>query len=234
MTAAKRFYKQVTVGAEGGKYRILLDGRPLRTPAKALLELPVEAAAEALAAEWRAQGDKVNPAQMPLTRLANTAIDRISGNRNAVIDEICRYGASDLLCYRADGPDALVARQAAAWDGLLDWLAEAHAVRLAVTTGIVFIEQEAEDLARLRRIVEGFDDFTLVGLHTLTTIAGSCVIGLAVVAGRLSAPEAAALSSIDETFQAELWGEDAEMMARLRSRAAELAAAAEFIGFFRA
>lgn len=233
MTAPKRFYKEATVALEGGKFRILLDGRPVRTPARAILELPSQKAAEAVAAEWQAQGDKVNPATMPYTRLANTAIDRLAGaGRDFVVDEICRYGASDLLCYRADAPDKLIARQAAAWDPLLAWLADAYGVRLKVTTGIIFIEQDAADLARLRQIVEGFDDFTLVGLHYVTTVAGSTVIGLALVAGQLKAPEAAALSSVDETFQAELWGEDEEILERLRDRARELAEGAAFIGFF--
>jgi chaperone required for assembly of F1-ATPase len=233
MTTVKRFYQQATVAPEGGKFRILLDGRPVRTPAKAILELPSRKAAEAVAAEWQAQGEKVNPLSMPFTRLANTAIDRLGAGRDLVVDEICRYGASDLLCYRAEGPDKLVARQRAAWDRLLEWLYESHGIRLKVTTGIVFIDQDGDDVARLCRIVEGFDDFTLVGLHYVTTLAGSCVIGLAVAAGRLKAPEAAAISSIDEIFQAEFWGEDAEILERLGSKAQELAEAAEFIGFFR-
>lgn len=233
MTAAKRFYKQALVVPEGGKFRIHLDSRPVRTPAKAILELPSEKAAIAVAAEWQAQGDKVNPLTMPFTRLANTAIDRVSAGRDFVVDELCRYGASDLICYRAEGPDKLVARQAAGWDGLLAWLRDAYGVELKVTTGILYVNQEAGDMARLCLIVEGFDDFMLVGLHHATTLAGSFVIGLALAAGHLAAPEAAALSSIDERFQAEIWGEDAEITERLRRQAADLAAAAEFIGFFR-
>jgi chaperone required for assembly of F1-ATPase len=233
MTTIRRFYQKATVEATDGPFRILLDGKPVHTPAKVPLVLPNRKAAEAVAAEWQAQGEKVNPAVMPFTRLANTAIDRVAPNRAATIDEITRYGASDLICYRTDNPEELAERQAVAWNPLLEWLAAAHDVHLQTTTGIVFLHQRADDLARLHGIVAAFDEFSLVGLHNITSVAGSLVIGLGVAAGQISAPEAAALSTIDETYQSERWGEDEEALKRLQGRARELAEAAAFLSFFR-
>lgn len=232
MIVAGRFYKNASVVAESGGFRILLDGRPVRTPAKAVLELPTLAAAEAIAAEWQAQGDKINPASMPLTRMANTAIDRMPEHRDATIDEILAYAGSDLLCYRAEAPDSLAARQAAAFDPLLDWLDHAYGVRLKVTYNITHVTQDTESLARLRKVIAGCDNFTLVALSSITNLAGSAVIGLAVLQGRLSGLEARNVSNTDELFQAEFWGEDAEAQQRLRNRGDEMAQAVAFIALF--
>ncbi|MCG8692834.1 MAG: hypothetical protein MI806_16655 [Minwuiales bacterium] len=225
----KRFYKQVETAEEAGGYAVTLDGRPIRTPAKAALLLPSPGLAEAVAAEWREQGETVQPADMPIMRLASTAIDRVAGRREEVVDTVAAFGGSDLLCYRAEGPAELAARQAAAWQPLLDWLAERHGVALSVTAGIVHVQQSAESLAALRSIVAGYDDFALTALHTATAACGSLVVGLALVDGRLGPDEAFQAGQVDEAYQAEKWGEDAEAAKARRILAAEIEAAARFV-----
>ncbi|MBV9046446.1 MAG: ATPase, partial [Alphaproteobacteria bacterium] len=161
----KRFYKAVTVSDDFG---ILLDGRALKTPAKAALKLPTRALADALANEWRGQGDEVDLNKMPLNRLANTAIDRVSSHREAIVTELAGYGGSDLLSYRADDP-ALAARQAVQWNPLVEWAGETLGARLNVTTGVTHVKQNAEALAALHRAVAALDDWTLAAMQTLTT-----------------------------------------------------------------
>ncbi len=210
----KRFYKNADAAEHLGGYGVFLDGRPVRTPAKRDMVLPGVALAKAIAEEWEAQAEKVDPATMPMMRLAATAMDRVSPQRAHVVGEIAAYGGSDLLCYRAEYPEALIMRQAACWDPLLSWCAERFGARLAVTTGIVHIPQDEQALAALRDAVAACDDFTLSALHTLVGVSGSLVIGLAVLHGRLKAREAFSVSQIDEDFQREQWGEDKEAMAR--------------------
>ncbi len=229
----KRFYTSAAVKETGRGFEIVLDTRPVRTPGKQVLTLPHKTVAEAVAAEWAAQGEKIDPARMPFTRFANTVIDRIAGRRDEVVDEIAGYGASDLLCYRADGPDSLVERQALAWNPLLDWLEKQYSARLVVTSGIVHVSQDPGALAQIRDAVASCCDYTLASLHTITTISGSVVIGLAVIEGELEAEQATGISTIDETFQAERWGEDAEALQRLAARSAEISQAAQFRALFR-
>lgn len=226
----KRFYKQVETAEEAGGYTVILDGRPIRTPAKAALLLPSPGLAEAVAAEWREQAETVQPAEMPIMRLASTAIDRVAARREEVVDTVAAFGGSDLLCYRAEGPAELAARQATAWQPLLDWLAERHGVALSVTAGIVHVQQSVESLAALRSIVAGYDDFALTALHTATAASGSLVVGLALVDGRLGPDEAFQAGQVDEAYQAEKWGEDAEAAKARRVLAAEIEAAARFVG----
>ncbi|MBI1329949.1 MAG: ATPase [Alphaproteobacteria bacterium] len=222
----KRFYKSASVSDANA---ILLDGRAVKTPGGNPLALPTRALGEAIAQEWVGQGDQVVPATMPLTRIANTAIDSIAAAREAVIDQIAAYGGTDLLSYRAEGPDVLVIRQAKAWDPLLDWAHETHGARLAVTAGVMHVAQNEAVLAALRAAVAGHSEFGLVPLHAITSLTGSLVLALAVAAGRLDAAQAFALSRIDEEFQAEKWGTDAEAEARARAHAEELETAAKFL-----
>ena len=208
--AAKRFWTTATAVPCDGGHTVQLDARPVRTPAKAPLVVPTNALAQAIADEWQAQTGPVRPATMPFTRMANSAIDKVTPLRTAVVAEVAGYGASDLLCYRAEGPVALVARQAAGWDPLLGWAAAALQAPLVVRVGVIPVGQPATSLARLTARVAAMTPFGLVALHDLTAISGSLVLGLAVVSGRLSAARAFDLSRIDDVWQAEQWGQDAE------------------------
>lgn len=225
----KRFYKDVSVAEEDGGCRVLLDGRTLKTSAKAALELPTRALAEAVAEEWRAQGEEIDPPAMHLTRLSFGAIDGVKVDRAKVANHALSFGGSDLLSYRADAPQELAARQAAAWDPLLEWAAERHAARLLVTSGVGHIVQPAETLAALERAVAAQSDFALSALHAATMITGSLVLALALADGHITAEQAFAIATIDETYQAEKWGTDSEAEQRLKRHAEELAAADRFL-----
>ena len=198
----------------------MLDGRPVRTPAKAALVLPTPALAQAVAAEWDAQTGEVQPALMPLTRTANAAIDKVAPMAAAVAEEIARYGASDLLCYRATGPAALVARQAAAWDPWLDWCA-GQGAPLRATAGIMPVAQPPASLAVLTAMVAARTHFELAALYDLVAITGSLVLGLAVLRQRLTPEAAFELARLDEDWQAGQWGVDDEAAesARLKRQA---------------
>ena len=219
--AAKRFWTQASAVPCDGGFTVHLDARPVRTPAKTPLVVPSLALAQAIAAEWDAQQGMVRPATMPFTRMANSALDKVAPQQAVVVAEVARFGATDLLCYRATGPIDLVALQAADWDPLLDWAAEALQAPLNVTTGIVPVDQPGPSLARLTDAVAAHSPFGLVALHDLTSIAGSLVLGLAVVSGRLTPAQAFDLSRIDEDWQARQWGQDEEAAeaAALKARA---------------
>jgi chaperone required for assembly of F1-ATPase len=225
----KRFYKVVTAVPAGDGFGVLLDGKPIKSPAKAAFVLPSRALAEAVAAEWDAQADTIVPSAMPLMQLAATAIDKAAPNRAVIIDTIAPYGGSDLLCYRAEGPAALAERQHAIWQPLLDWVMTAHDAPLVVTAGIVHKAQPETSLAALRAVVEAQDDWRMTALHQLTSLTGSLVIGLAALAGRIDAEAAFEAAELDETFQIERWGEDAEAAARRASLRAELQATIRFL-----
>lgn len=218
--SAKRFWTDATVRAEGDGFGILLDTRPVRTPLKAPLVLPTEALAREVASEWQAQADKVNPATMPFTRTANSAIDTVSRQHQAVVEMLAAYGGSDLLCYRATGPDELVARQVAAWDPLLDWSAAALDAPLLTTAGVMHVEQPPASLAALTAAVDALSDVQLAAFHDLVAISGSLVLALAITRQRVTAEQAWTLSRIDEIWQIEQWGDDeeaAELAARKRA-----------------
>ncbi|NKB59212.1 MAG: ATPase [Alphaproteobacteria bacterium] len=225
----KRFYREASVVAEEGRYSVVLDGRPVLSPGRSPLELPAVELANAIAAEWNAQGDDIVPESMPMTRFANSAIDRIRPRRDGVVSEIAAYAETDLLCYRAAAPADLVERQSFTWQPLLDWIAEHYGAVLNVTQGVMPLTQNAEATALLRAQVAMRDVFVLSALHSITAASGSLVIALAVVEGRIGPEEAAAASLIDETFQAEKWGEDPESVARWDSIGTEIAAAARFL-----
>lgn len=207
---AKRFWQAASTEACEGGFTIRLDGRPVKTPAKTLLVVPTLDMANAVAAEWDAQQGAVRPETMPLTRFANSAIDKVRPLFDAVVDEVAGFGGSDLLCYRAEAPMELVARQAADWDPLLDWARESANASLCVTTGVIPVDQPSDSLFHLRKAVASEDPFRLTALHDLVAITGSLVLGLAVARGRLTADHAFQISRIDEHWQAELWGEDEE------------------------
>lgn len=229
----KRFYREASVAPDVGGFRVTLDGRPARTPAKRPLVLPARAAAEAVAAEWAAQPESFEPAGMRLTRLANTAIDRVAPNRDAVLAEVARFAATDLVCYRADAPAELASRQHEEWQDLVEWAEERYGAKLAVTAGVLPADQPAAALEALRRAIGAYDDFALTALHAATAAAGSLVIGLALGEGRIDAERAFAASCLDELFQAERWGEDAEAAARRVALRDDIAAASRFFALLR-
>ena len=226
----KRFYKDVAIKDDGsGTASLLLDGNPVRTPAKAHLTLPTPALAEAVAEEWRAQQDRIDPLTMPLTKLANSAIDGVRGREQAVIDDIAKYAGSDLLCYRAEGPKALVASQTKHWDPVLSWAKAALDAPLALAEGIVNVAQPKASLDSLRRALEGLDPFGLGALHVMTTLTGSALLALAVVKGKLTPEEAWQAAHVDEDFQISQWGEDAEAAKRRAQRRRDFDAAARLL-----
>lgn len=231
--APKRFWTAAGVTAAPGGFAVALDGRPVKTPAKAPLVVPTAALAQAVAAEWDAQAKVVDPRTMPVTRAANSAIDTVSPNRSTVLGMIAAYGGSDLLCYRAESPPPLIARQVAAWDPLLDWVATAHGAPLRVTAGIVHVAQPPESLARLGAHLETFSDFELVALHDLVALSGSLVIGLAAAANLAPADDLWRLSRIDEEFQAELWGQDEEAAEVVALKQADFLQARAFLDLAR-
>jgi chaperone required for assembly of F1-ATPase len=207
---AKRFWKDATVVQDASGWQVLLDGRPVRTPAKAAMDLPTEAMAQAIAGEWAAQGEEIAPLSMPVTRSANSAIDRVATQHREVADMLAAYAETDLLCHRADGPERLRELQAEAWDPILDWASEQFDARLVPTTGILPSVQPGDALRRLSQAVHDTDAFRLTALHDLVSMSGSLVLGLAVAHGRLDPPEGWRISRIDEDWQIEQWGEDEE------------------------
>jgi chaperone required for assembly of F1-ATPase len=230
----KRFYREAGTAAGDGGTVVVLDDRPVRTPARRHLAAPTPALAEAIAAEWRAQGEAIRPAGMPLTRMATTALDLLPTRRGDAIAEVAGYAETDLLCYRADRPPELVARQRRTWQPLLDWAEATYGARLAVTDRALPVAQPEPALARLREAVEASDDWTLTGLHAATTALGSVVLGLALRERRLTAEAAFGAGLLDELFEAEQWGEDPEAAARRERLRREVEAAAHFMALCRA
>jgi chaperone required for assembly of F1-ATPase len=225
----KRFYRTVSVGGADPAFRVLLDGRPMRTPAKRELAVPSLALAEALAAEWDAQGEHIDPASMPLTRLVNSAIDGVAGREDEVRADIAKHAASDLVCYRAEAPAGLVRRQAGAWDPVLAWAHEALGARLVLGRGIVPVAQPQAALAAIECALAGLDTFSLAVHHVMTTLMGSALLALAQASGRLTAEEAWAAAHVDEDWQISQWGEDAEARARRDRRWADMQAASRLL-----
>lgn len=218
---ARRFWKAAAAEPVNGGWQVTLDGKPVRTPGKLPLIVPTKALADAIAAEWDAQTDAIDPNAMPLTRAVNSAVEKVAPQFDAVADMLAEYGGTDLLSYRAAHPQALADRQAAEWNPLLDWAADALGARLAVTTGVIPVPQDAGALASLRARLAGLTPWELTALHDLVTLPGSLILGLAVFDGRLTADQAHALSRLDEDHQAEAWGhdEDADTAAAARLQA---------------
>lgn len=229
----KRFYKQAAVEPAAGGHGVTLDGRLVKTPGKRDLIVPNLGLAVAVAAEWEAQRGDIRREAMPLTRLAGVTIDRTSTEREAVARQVAHYAGTDLVCYRANHPPALAARQQGVWQPLIDWASERYEAPLAVTTGVVPTSQPAASLAAFAAVVAEHDDFSLSALHAATTACGSLVIALALLEGRLDAAEAFTAAQLDESFQIEAWGEDMEQAERRAALAAEIAAAAQFMSLLR-
>lgn len=221
----KRFYKDVAIKDEGSRAAIMLDGKPVRTPGKAPLSVPSKALAEAIAEEWRAQGDHIDPRTMPLTKLANSAIDGIEGRCEAVIDDIMGHANADLLCYRVSDPQGLVAGQAKHWDPVIAWAKDALNAPLKLADGIVHATQADASMAEIRKRFEDFDAFALAALHVMTSLTGSALLALAVARKRLTPDEAWAAAHVDEDWQISRWGEDAEAKIRREGRRRDFDAA---------
>jgi chaperone required for assembly of F1-ATPase len=224
----KRFYKQAAVVPVEGGHGIALDGKPVRTPGRAPLALPSRALAELVAQEWEEQGEEIRPAAMPSTGISNAAIDHVLPDPNAFASGISAYGRSDLLCYRADGPGELIERQARIWDPLLEWAAMRYDVALRTTTGILPVDQPPATLARLEGVVAAFSPFVLAPLSTMVTLTGSLIACLALLDGGRDVDAIWDACDLDERWQAELWGEDAEAATRTAHRRAEFETAARY------
>lgn len=226
---ARRFWTRAEAAACPGGYTVLLDARPVKTPGKAPFVLPSLEMASACASEWDAQTGAVQPASMPLTRYANSAIDKVAHQHSDVVQIVSAYGETDLLCYRAEAPPALAARQEAAWGPHLAWAAEALGAPLRVTTGVIPVPQDPGSLARLSARAQAFDPFRLAALHDLVAITGSLVLGLAMAHGRLDAETAFDVSRIDEAWQAEFWGADEDAAEKEARKKNELITALRFL-----
>jgi chaperone required for assembly of F1-ATPase len=226
----RRFYKLASIAAkaEGMGWLVLLDERVVKTPLRSELILPTEALAEAITAEWNAQNDNIDPSLMPLTKLANTALDGVCGRETEVVPDLLSFAGRDLICYRADHPEDLVKRQKAVWDPLLQWAREELGAPLVATSGIMPVEQPEESIAALRRFVERLGPFRLTALHSMTTLTGSAILPLAQVCGHVPIDACWNAAHIDEDFQIERWGEDAEARARRASRLSEMHSASKF------
>jgi len=225
----KRFWKKVAVEQCGEGLAIVLDGKPVRTPARAPLELPNEALADAIADEWRSVEQDVDPRAMPLTGLANAAIDRVVPDKAAFAAGLARYAEADLTCYRATGPTALVAVQEVAWDALLGWARRRYDVDFVTTQGVTHVAQPPATVEQLSHAVEALDAFHLAGLSPLVTISGSLIAALALFEGAITPEQAWDAVSIDERWQIEQWGADAEAEAAIEDRRSDFLAAAKFL-----
>lgn len=230
----KRFYSAVTLGQSQDGFTALLDGRPVRTPARNVLCAPSQPLAEAIADEWREQGEQIETHSMPLNRLATTAVDLMPARRGDAVTEAAEYAATDLLCYRAVGPASLVQRQVDAWQPWLDWAELQYDAKLVAVSGVMPATQSKTALRALRAAVERLDSWRLVGLHAATTLTGSLVLGLAIERGALAAEAAFAAAMLDEQFEIEQWGEDAQQAERLARRRSDLLAAGRFLALLQA
>ena len=225
----KRFYKEAAILPETGGLAVLLDGRPVKTPARAPLRLPTEELAEAVAAEWNAQGEEIDPRAMPLTGLANAAIDRVEPDPGAFARGISAYGESDLLYYRSEGPRELVRRQEETWDPLLAWARKRYDIGFELTAGVMHKPQPAQTVERLADAVAARDAFALAAFQPLTTISGSVIIALALAEGEIGLEAAWAAATLDEAWQAEQWGEEELAAQALRARQRDFEAAYRFL-----
>ncbi|PYE86813.1 ATP12 family chaperone protein [Phyllobacterium leguminum] len=226
----KKFYTAVTVAEADGGYGVYLDGKPVRTPGRRALILPTSAAAQIVADEFALQQKIIDPAQMPATRLANTAIDGVADDPQAVVEDLLRFVASDMLFYRADAPEELVKRQAEGWDPLIDWASSALNAHFILAEGVMHVAQPREALAAFGVHIKAFSDpIALAALHTMTTLTGSAILALAIARGEIGVREGWKLAHLDEDWTVEHWGEDAEAQARRAAREEEMMAAAAML-----
>jgi chaperone required for assembly of F1-ATPase len=228
----KRFYKGVSVApaTPGPGFAILLDGRPVRTPKKLPLVVPTERLADAIVAEWQAQGEHIDPATMPLSKLAITTIDGVAAHAADVAADIVKFAGSDLLSYRAEAPAELTVNQSHAWDPILHWAETELGAHFDAGVGVMPVAQRRQALDKIAGVVKQFAPFELAALHVMTTLTGSALLALAHAKGRLSAAEAWAAAHVDEDWQISQWGEDAEAAIRRARRWAEMLAASRFLG----
>ncbi|MEW5421899.1 ATP12 family chaperone protein [Amorphus sp. 3PC139-8] len=222
----KRFYKGVAVGSGENGHAITLDGRTVRTPGGRVLAAPDATVAEAIAAEWAAQAERIDRATMPLTRLLNSTIDGVEPAREAVARDIAAYAQTDLLCYRADGPGGLVDNQRAAWDPILAWAETTLGARFVLAEGVMPVAQSASTLSAVDARLPRDPALLLAAMHSMTSLTGSVLIALAVLEGQLDAEEAWAAAHVDEDWNISLWGEDAEAKRRRDQREIDMQAAA--------
>lgn len=225
----KRFYREVATEPAGRVFTVTLDGKSVRTPGRFPLEMPTVHLANAIAEEWRSQGDEIHPRDMPLTQLANSAIDRTRPQRTAVIEQVAAYAETDLLCYRVSEPPDLAQIQADSWQPLLDWVEATYGARLSVTAELAPLRQPETALLAIYRAVAALDDFMLTGLHAATAVSGSVVIGLTLVCSHIDAERGYELSQLDELYQARKWGDDDDARSRREEIFGVLAAADRFM-----
>lgn len=224
----KRFYKDVSLSFENQAYHILLDNKPVKTPLKTELAVPCEALALMIVQEWDAQDTFIDPCKMPFTKLANTALDRVMQHRDMVVDDIVKYADSDLLCYRADMPDALIKRQNTLWDPVLTWLKQDYDIIFRTSSGIIYAEQSAETIEKVRQIIAAYDTFHLCPIHNITTLTGSVLLALSFIKGQMTAEEIWLAAHVDEDWQIENWGEDEDAMYVREQKWLELEATCQF------
>lgn len=229
----RRFYTSAGHGAQAGGFCVRLDGRLVRTPGKRALVVPREPLAAALAAEWAAQGEHIDPQTMPFTRFVNTTIDGVIGNETAVKDDIVAFAGSDLVCYRAQGPAELIAEQAAHWDSVLAWARDRLGAGFLIMTGVMPLPQPADAIAAVDRHIADFDAFELTALHLMTTLTGSALLALAHADGHLSVEQAWVGAHVDEDWQIRLWGDDQEASERRQRRWREMSAASQLLALLR-
>ncbi|KXF77821.1 ATPase [Paramesorhizobium deserti] len=223
----KKFYETVTVAEGESGYSVHLDGKPVRTPGRRALILPTAAAAQIVADEFADQKDVIDPARMPATRLANTAIDGVAEEPQAVAEDLLRFAASDMLFYRAEGPEALVRRQTDRWDPLIDWASSALGAHFILAEGVMHVAQPREAIAAFGVHISAIrEPVALAALHTMTTLTGSAILALAIAKGEISVKEGWKLAHLDEDWTIEHWGEDAEAKALRDHREEEMMAAA--------
>jgi chaperone required for assembly of F1-ATPase len=230
----KRFYKEASVALRDKAVAVTLDGKPVRTPAGNPLAAPTERAARLIADEWAAQGEHIDPATMPVTRLVNSALDGVSRDIAAVAADVVKYAGSDLVCYRAGEPDSLVAAQSAAWDPALAFVREKFGARFALAEGVMFVDQPAETIEAFARAVARYEQASdaalrVAALHSLTTLLGSALLALMHAEGALSIEEAWAAAHVDEDHQMSLWGTDHEALAKRAGRFVDLKAASDLL-----
>ena len=232
-TLAKRFWKQALATESKGGFGIALDGREVRTPARAELLVPTLALAKSIAAEWDAQTNRIDPTTMPMMRIANSAIDKVTPQKQEIVEMLTAYGDADLLCYRAETPSELVAQQNAAWNPLLDWASKNLGVKLTTQSGVVHRAQSKSDMSRLGALVGQFTPFELAAFHDLVALSGSLIIGLAANSGEQSNAQLWFVSRTDENWQISQWGEDEDEAAKVAVKYQAFQDAARFLALLR-
>lgn len=231
--ASKRFYEKVHYEPRDRVFCLLLDGKPTLTLAKNPLEVPSEALAKAMAKEWEQQGERIDPSAMPLTKLANSALDHVDARRQEVIDDIVKYAGSDLICYMAEDPQELMMKQVASWGPVLDWLRQGLGANFEVAYGVNHMTQSEQSLGQVKLVLQDLDAFSLTSIHTMTTLMGSALLTLAHIAGMYDVNSIWQSAHIDEDWQMSKWGKDAEALARRERRWREMQAASRFLDLLR-